>query len=350
MIIFTTVFTNRTGLVWLVVAAATLWLLPAAAHEVHEDHPELVIEQEDTLNVQQLVRSFRETGNDAYLDEAWSFIEPKLSADTADADLLTNAATVAQARHDFDRALALTQQVLQREPMNDNAWLLLASIHLVQGDSEPARNACQKIQHAALLVTLTCQARVALAEGNANRALAALSVPLDMLQEAVQPDFPDTNLLAWSLAVAGDLAIACSQPDKAIAYYQRSLELIESTQVRSALVDVLLETRQPGLAESVVKNGASALPLVIRGLIAEKRLGRETAIRHRIAQVDHEFRHWIAHGDWLHAREMARFYTDVLPRPTLARRLAEINLHNQKEPEDFQLAYRTGYKESCPGC
>jgi hypothetical protein len=50
---------------------------------------------------------------------------------------------------------------------------------------------------------------------------------------------------------------------------------------------------------------------------------------------------WIARDDWLHAREMARFYFDVVDRPELARHLASINVSLQREPEDLRLEERT---------
>ena len=50
---------------------------------------------------------------------------------------------------------------------------------------------------------------------------------------------------------------------------------------------------------------------------------------------------WIANEDWLHAREMTRFFIDVVDRPTLARRLALINISLQQEPEDLLLERHT---------
>ena len=63
-----------------------------------------------------------------------------------------------------------------------------------------------------------------------------------------------------------------------------------------------------------------------------------------IRKLTHRFEHWISHEDWTHAREKTRFYLDVVERPALARRLAEINLTIQQEPEDRMLALRTGLR------
>jgi len=60
-----------------------------------------------------------------------------------------------------------------------------------------------------------------------------------------------------------------------------------------------------------------------------------------LAQVQSEFNIWIANKDWLHAREMTRFFIDVVDRPDRARRLALINVSLQREPEDLRLEKRT---------
>jgi len=60
-------------------------------------------------------------------------------------------------------------------------------------------------------------------------------------------------------------------------------------------------------------------------------------LKNEIAEVDHLFEHWIEEGHHQHAREMAMFYLDVLPKPEIAFTLAEINLQNQNEPEDNML-------------
>ena len=117
--------------------------------------------------------------------------------------------------------------------------------------------------------------------------------------------------------------------------------ITESTQVRAALVDVLLTSEKLKQAADVLNAGSGALPLDVRRLIVARRTGRENAVRAEIAAADREFRHWIADEDWLHAREMARFYLDVLERPALARRLAALNASLQHEPEDLLLSRRT---------
>jgi hypothetical protein len=127
----------------------------------------------------------------------------------------------------------------------------------------------------------------------------------------------------------------------AIDYYWRSIRLQESTQVRSALIDVLLAENELEQARQSLPEDTTALPLMVRRLIIANRLGIANSVKADIARADREFRNWIADEDWLHAREMARFYLDVHKQPQLARRLAVINLALQREPEDLRLEQRT---------
>ncbi len=328
------------GVVLMVVMAAALASSPAFAHDLHDEYDDHAA-QLQTGDITALVRAFRETGDDEYLDRAQGIIEPQLEAGSDDAGLLVNAALVAQARHEFSRAADLTQRAIAIRPNDIQAWLLLASIHLVRGQPAKAGVACRQLRDVPLLVSMTCQARVELTGVDVRRAFDRFTRVLDVTESSVH----DSEVLAWSLSVAGDLAKAVDEQTQAMQFYTRSLSLAESTQVRSALVDVLIEQGAFEDAANVIEAGAPALPLEVRRMIVSKKLGRDVA--RDLHRANHEFQHWIANEDWLHAREMARFYIDVLERPTLAQDLAHINLSQQREPEDLLLARRTGGCSSC---
>lgn len=327
--------------------AASLWCARADAHEVPHHHeeaheiPDTEHADGDIRGIRQLVRDFRRTGDDRYLDAAWNMVGNDLTG--ADPHMLVDAATVAQARHEFETALSLVDRALDIAPYNDQAWLLRASIQLVRGEIDQASRACRELQYSSLLVAMTCNARVAIARGDNEAALRNLTAVLAAPTVDASPEWR-----AWALSVAGDAA-ASIDADRAVSYYEQSLTLIESTQVRSALVDMLLAADRLADAKHVLEAGSHALPLDIRRMIVARRSGDESRGK-QIAIADHEFRHWIADKDWLHAREMARFYLDVLDRPELARRLARINLTIQREREDLRLAERTGVLTTCAGC
>ena len=199
-----------------------------------------------------------------------------------------------------------------------------------------------RLRRVPAVVALTCRARVSIARGESEKALRQMTAVLTHVHE----DEAGADRLAWSFSVAGDAA-ASLDPLRAASLYRNSLAYAESTQVRAALVDVLLRAGQIDRARAALDSGSGALPLAVRRMIVARREGREAELAREIAETDSRFRQWIGDEDWLHAREMARFYLDVLPRPALARRLAEHNLTLQREPEDLLLARRV---ERCVSC
>lgn len=303
-----------------------LWV-PAGAHKIHE-HKELTT---DKASVRAHLEAFRITGDDVHLDEAWHDLEPQL--ETGDPTLLLHAALVAQARHEFDRALSLTERVLRQQPDNDQAWLLVNAIHLVRANRIEAAAACRSLRRVSILVVMTCHARSADAglDEHRERLLAVLAAP-------GAQRFDDAHR-AWAFSVAGDLAVREGQDFAAIGHYRRSLALAESAQVRSALVDSLLRKNWYYEARQELKQGSDALPLMVRRLIVDLELG--TVSQDEVDATEHRFRQWIVAEDWLHAREMARFYLDVRADVRLAEQLATVNYGIQKEPEDLLLLTRS---------
>ncbi|MEO0996099.1 MAG: hypothetical protein AAFX58_01155 [Pseudomonadota bacterium] len=324
-----------------------VWLLAAAvattgafAHEAHRHEPERHDPPAVTASPLELVERFRQSGDDRHLEAAWKSITPALERpDTATAERLLEAAFVAQALHRFDTALALTDRALAHNAGNDQAWLLRASIALVRGDTKAARAACRRLTRAAVVVIAACHAR-----GTEEVRQQRLSLQrLDALLATPAAAHLAPRVRAWVLSVAGDLAAGLADTAAAVERYSASLALAERAQVRSALVDVLLRAGRLRRAEAVLSEGSAALPLTIRRYIVARRQGRFDDVRADVAATDREFRRWIDAGDWLHAREMARFYLDVLDDPALAGRLARANLAVQREPEDRLLAQRTGH-------
>lgn len=335
--------------VCLAILAMLLLNSPATAHDpladeqqVHEHNEHHAMEElsnygANLLDVRKLIDTFRELGDDKYLDEAWELLTPALKSQTPDAETLVVAAFVAQSRHKFEYAEQLVKRSLAINANNDEARLLLASIQLVRGNTEAAEKSCRQLRNVSPLVLLTCKGRVALANGNHKKGFEQLQGVLSLSQSDRLPP----ELRAWSISVAGDLASAAGYPDKAIAAYKRSLDLVERTQVRAALADVFLSIGDFDGAQHTLEHGSLALPLLVRRMIVAKQLGRINVLQSTVTKVHKEFKGWIANKDWLHAREMARFFIDVVDHPKLARRLALINIDLQKEPEDYRLEMRT---------
>ena len=139
-------------------------VMPAFAHdplresgEHHNQHEtaqrEKSAEKPDLSEVRSLLMAFRKTGDDRNLEEAWKLLMPVLDSSTDDPEILIAAAFVAQSRHKFTHALQLITKAQSINPNNDEGWLLLASIHLVRGETMPASRACGQLRAAPLLTT-----------------------------------------------------------------------------------------------------------------------------------------------------------------------------------------------------
>ncbi|MEO1575268.1 MAG: hypothetical protein AAFU65_09955 [Pseudomonadota bacterium] len=247
---------------------------------------------------------------------------------------LLERAVAAQAHHEFDKALALVERALRADPADDAARLHAMALHLIQGNADGAEAACNGLRAVPPVVMATCHARVAHARGEVSVARARLERLL-----AVSPaNGLDAALYAWTLSVAGDLALADGDAASARDRYHRSLVASDNAQVRASLVERLIESGDWAAAKSLVSDGARSLTLTVQQLIIDRALGLDT--RDREQRVLATFERWELIGDYEHAREMARFYLDVRDDPERALALARINARLQKEPEDGLLLER----------
>lgn len=247
---------------------------------------------------------------------------------------LLEQAMAAQAGHDFNRALALTMEALAIAPADDRARLLQASLYLIRGETDAARQSCRQLRRSPPLVVVTCHANVTRASGD----VAEVRQKLDGMIAISDVSRVEPDLLAWSLSVAGDLAVAGRQPERALGYFRRSLDTVDNPQVRASLVDVLIGGGRLTDALEALSTRTPSLTLEVQRLIVLQDLGND--VSRQAAALDRRFRHWIRHEEYEHAREMARFYLDVTGEPGLANELARINMHLQHEPEDRLLADR----------
>ena len=123
-------FRHGTRPTWtiLLIAVATLSVcVPSFAHDPlrdkqehdHDGHHGESDGSTDVAEVRALVVSFRETGDDRRLDEAWTLLEPAIESATGDPETLITAAFVAQSRHEFTYALRLIEKALAINSNND---------------------------------------------------------------------------------------------------------------------------------------------------------------------------------------------------------------------------------------
>ena len=130
------------------------------------------------------------------------------------------------------------------------------------------------------------------------------------------------------------------QPAAARTWAQQAYTTNPTVQHTAQYAARLLDMGEAQAALALIDEDTTAPALVILRLRALQHIGPPAGFKSMVRHVDHHFRHDIAHGEFLHAREMLWFYLDVLPNHRLAKRLAAENWQQQKEIEDRMLLAR----------
>ncbi|MEM9387853.1 MAG: hypothetical protein AAGA68_22560 [Pseudomonadota bacterium] len=87
---------------------------------------------------------------------------------------------------------------------------------------------------------------------------------------------------AWLQSIAGDLAMALSDPRAAAGRYREPLELAECAQVRAALLDARLADGDRDAARATVGT-SSSLALQVWALMVVDATGREHCVSHAMS-------------------------------------------------------------------
>jgi len=277
----------------------------------------------------ELIQAHSRTGDDSLLEIARLRVEK--NARVGSPASLLHQAWIAQAEHRFADARELLAEVLEQQPGNGQAWLLEASVAQVAGQRSAARRACAHVAGSVSPdAAMTCFARLADTPAEKKAAYARL--------RALDAWDADPRLRAWRWSVRADLARDVGELDAAESDFYRSLAAVPAVQTRASLMDLLLEQQRCDEALQLSAQNEPVPALAVRRLLAQQCRGEETGERE--AALHALFQHWIAAGDYRHAREMAMFYLDIRRDPELAFQVASKNARLQREPEDLALLRR----------
>jgi tetratricopeptide (TPR) repeat protein len=147
----------------------------------------------------------------------------------------------------------------------------------------------------------------------------------------------DGPLLAWTLALQGQLAEQRGDSDAAVRAYRASLQQANDLTTRLALVDALLARREVGAVADLLRDAPPVDGVLVRRWLMTQGVGeRATLLEEQLAQRFNEAR---ARGEFLHAREAADF---ALARGhhDEALQLARDNWRTQREPADLLVLAR----------
>lgn len=242
-------------------------------------------------------------------------------------------ATIAQSRHEFERALRLLDGVLVEEPGNVQARLTRATIYQVRGHLDAADADCRHlIGRTPTRVFMICHA--------SNRSLGGeLAASYKQLSTALQqPGDPEIAVSVWGLTVLGEMARRLGRDDEARKHFEAALALDASDiYLQAAYADLLLAEDDNAAVIKLLHQRERQDVLLLRLALAGK--GTRDGGRWATLLAD-RFAAAARRGDTTHAREHARFVLDVQNDPAGALKLARANWAIQKEPADIRILLR----------
>jgi len=282
-----------------------------------------------------LLEQARREGEPRYAGQALAVLQRWPDAARAPDEILLMQATVQQYLHDFDTAAAGFERLLQRSPVNAQAWLSLATLRRVQGRYAESDLACAQLARlgvdphgaACLAENAALRGHSAAARQSLNRLLA-------------QPRLPDATR-SWLLTTLAELEVRAGNSGAAQAAYEAALAAGGDEYTLLSHADFLIENGRAAEAltrlEGRPRSDAVLLRLAIAGRAAKstQAQGDAAELRDRIAAA---FERPDARRAHLREQAMFSLWVDADAHAAVAQ--ARSNLARQREPVDVLLLAR----------
>jgi tetratricopeptide (TPR) repeat protein len=244
--------------------------------------------------------------------------------------LLANAE---QYLHEFERATTRLNALVQRDPRQAQAWLMLATLHRVQGRYADSDAACRA------LVQLRAQpyGEACVAE---NQALKGELGPARRSLQSLISGAADPGTRAWLWTTLAELEQRAGRVASSDQAWKRSLAAQRDSYAAIAYADFLLDQQRPREAWLLLQPEQRSDAALLRLAIAARRAGLpeaaalETELRERFALADQRT------GPSGHERERALMALAIERDPAAALRAARQNVERQREPLDLLLLVR----------
>lgn len=267
--------------------------------------------------------------------------QPASEAAVAPTEVLLLLAEAEQYLHEFDAATRRLQALVQREPGSAQAWLLLATLHRVQGRYAASDQACATLRQ----LQVQPYADACIAENAALRGEypAARSQLQTLIQRA-----NDASTQAWLATSLAELEQRAGRAAESDAAWRQSLQAAPDTYTAIGYADFLLDQQRPQEAWDRLSPLPRSEGVLLRLAIAARRLQRPEAaalsreLRERHAQAD------LRPEDSGHQRERALRALDIDQQPAAALAHALKNVKRQREPVDLWLLARSAQAAGDP--
>jgi predicted Zn-dependent protease len=256
------------------------------------------------------------------------------SGDTPNSEANLILADAEQFLHRFESATRRLERLLQQQPDQAQAWLMLATLQRVQGRYSASDRACDALKR----LRVTPHAEACAAENQALRGQfdAARDTLLALLNTRL-----DGATRAWLWTTVAELEERAAHPDAAARAWQAALRA-DSTDgyARLGYADYLLARGEAGSVNVLLAKSKRSDAVLLRQAIAADRTGRGEAValrselRARFAQADQR-------GEPSgHERERALWALEIEADPVRALQAARANVQVQREAVDLWLLAR----------
>lgn len=306
------------------------------------------------------VTAARDRADPRFLGRAEAALAPWWDRTDAPAEVLLLRATIRQARHEFQPALADLDTLVARSPGSvappilAQAWLTRAVVLGVIARYADALASCARLDGlASPFVQAACQAPWLGLTGRPASAATALAAALDRASSAAE--------VAWGRSLLADLARAAGD-DRGAEALLRSVLSIAPTDglARATLADLLLDGGRPGEVAALVAGHEEDDALLLRLALAEAQssppapsprapAATDARLDTAAAVMAARFRASRERGDVVHRREEARFVLAVTHDPARALGLAAANWEVQREPADARVLLEAALAARSPG-
>ena len=274
----------------------------------------------------------RREGDPRYLGYAQAVLAPWWNQENPPTDVRVLRATLWQSTHQFSKALTDLDAVLKADRNNAQAWLTRATVLMVQGNYEQAKNSCARLYPLAPeLITATCLTNVASLNGQGAKSYALLAAALKKDADT------DSGIKIWVLTLLAEMATRRGDDNAAEAHFHKALSLDGTdSYLLGAYADFLLDRQRPSEVVSLLKKHTRVDGLLLRYAIALESLkSPESAAQTDILRA--RFSAAMMRADTVHQREQSRFELRLLHNPKTALALAQQNWDVQKEPADVRV-------------
>lgn len=335
---------------WLLGLAAALACAAGQAAPINPRHADEVIERlppvlrsasasvqdpaQAVAQARQLLDIARRDGDPRPAGRALALLARWQQDPAAPAEVVVTLATLEQYLHRFGPAVQRLKALVRRDPEQAQAWLLLASLHRLQGRLAESDQACTMLQRQKVQpYGDACLAENQSLRGEFDAARQAFSSLLARSRSAGER--------AWLLTSLAELETRAEQVAAADEAWRGALQAEPSTYTAVGYADFLLDQQRPQQAWDTLASLERSDGVLLRLAIAARRLQRPDAaalqqeLLARYAQAD------LRPESTGHDRERALLALDLLDRPAQALAAARRNVAQQNEAIDLWLLARS---------